>query len=131
MGWRAVSCVSLVAALFLAGCFRLVHNADGPAPVALHDPAAGERADWFFKNEKGWWLFTGLIAVDVPRTEEILEDLVRGRPNARITDLRIESRMTVLDGIIFVLTSGIVAPMTVRLEGRIVESGRDAERPGR
>lgn len=109
---RALYATLMASSLSLCGCSTLYLNAppefDGPIMLG-----SGNGTPNFVDERTHGYLFWGLVSLDPGVVQEIL----RAHTRKKLTNLRVYSRVDVLDTILTLVTLGIYSQDTVRVEG--------------
>ncbi|HEY7728870.1 MAG TPA: hypothetical protein VID50_10505 [Candidatus Eisenbacteria bacterium] len=126
---RFAALALLVVALSLAtGCSKFVLDARSMTEVVsmtsnTNAPAGGE-ATAFKRTAKAAYL--GLVANLVTLTQPDVPTLLRAEINSKggtsVRNLKIDKKITFLDGLISMLTLGIYNQETITLEGEVVKA---------
>lgn len=100
--------------LFCSSCYHFHHTAgDAQRSISMTRTSGGTKA---FTVQKGWvsmWLW-GLVGKDVPTDQWIAEEIGKDK---KISNLKIDTKMSFLNGLVNIVTFGIYAPQSVKLTG--------------
>ncbi len=108
-------------AFVLSGCSTLHYTAQDQPMINLK-PVEGAQEDFQYEDRYNfflWGLTPGEVEVDV--TKIALEN---GAPNG-LSEVRIEEKVTFVDGLLNAITLGIYAPRTVTVEGKVIQGGAE------
>ena len=105
----------VLGALFVQGCLHLSYSAKGGMEkvVAMHGVNDQGKE---FKVQKDWvsmWIY-GLVGKEVPVDEWIAQEIGKDRTAFNV---KIESQMSFLNGLVNMITFGIYSPQSIKITG--------------
>lgn len=102
----------LLSVLLLTGCFNTELVAPENANVTV---MSSDKPARFHKQYRNWYLLWGALPIYVTQPEELIE-------KHRLVEARVQTKDTVLDGIISYFSSQIsLVPQTVVIEGNFTK----------
>lgn len=110
---KTILIISCLAALAGNGCYHFHHSAGATQQSVDMQP---ERATNQFTIKKNWvnmWAW-GLVGKDIQVDELIAKEI--GTDKA-VTNLRIDTKMSFLNGLVNLLTLGIYTPQSLEING--------------
>ena len=112
---------ALLAVLFLlaTGCAQSFDATSVGVPVTMASDAGQVPQGTAFKVEStALWFMWGIIPISNPSLQKTLSaELVGGRS---VANLKIRTHVSLVDGLVTILTVGLLAPKSVTFEGVIV-----------
>ena len=114
----SVIIIALALATVVAGCARLPMESNLDKTISMTS-MKGTYVRQFDTKERAIWLFWGLAPLSVPSVDEVVGPHVADR--AGIQNLSIETRYSIVDGLITTLTIGILTVRTVRIKGEVYD----------
>ena len=104
-----------------AGCAQTFDATTLGVPATLAaDNVAAPQGTAFQVNAKALWAAWGMIPVSAPSLQKTLaSQLVGGRS---IANVRIKTHTSIFDGVVSLVTFGVLVPRSVTYEGVVVEA---------
>jgi len=114
----AVPVVALAIVVVFASCAVLPMRSKLNKPVSMTQMKDGP-GEHFSEEKQAFWLFWGLAPLIIPEIDEVVASEVSG--HAGVQNLKITTQYTAIDMIINILTSGILHPRTITIEGEVYD----------
>lgn len=114
----AVSIVVLALVIVFAGCATLPMRSRLDKPVSMTQ-MTNAHGKYFSEEKQAFWLFWGLAPLIIPEIDDVIGPEVSGHRG--VQNLKITTQYTPIDFIINALTSGILYPRTITIEGEVYD----------
>ncbi len=107
--------------LLCAGCFTFNQiGTPGETPIELTNSEGKTAVAHFNKSKKVHHFLWGLVSPDNAGVEQLISDEVRTNGGSKAVNVKMKYQSTFVDGLLNLITFGIYAPFTLKVEGDVV-----------
>lgn len=111
-----ISVVAFALVIVIAGCAHLPMKSELRKPISMTDMQE-EYIRKFDVTQRAVWLLWGLVPLSIPTVDGVVGPHVAD--NIGVQNLEIKTKTSFVDGIITILTDGIITVRTVTIKGEV------------
>jgi len=115
-----VSVVALALVIIFTGCATLPVRSKLDKTVSLTNMRGSSVRDFNIKY-RAVWLLWGVMPLNVPEIDAVIGSNVAEREG--VQNLKVEPKFNIVDGLVTVLTLGIVTTKTISISGEVYNLG--------